>query len=516
MHSWTRNALAMLCAVAAVVATCGASRARAAEYVVDQKHAKAADTNAGSADAPMKTIAAGLARAKAGDTVLVKAGTYGEAVRIAAGGEKDKPLTLKAAPGERVRIQREDRKCGITWAGSVGYVVIDGFEVRKAVIMGNEVGIGSQEPGGHHVTIQNCVLVGCGMQLGKQTDCTIRRCVQTGCERNGVNVVGCANCTVEECEIYGNGADALTVSWGSDGCKVLRNYLHDQWYDSHPDGLQIYRNVTNFTVEDNLLFNCGQGFMLEEANGGVFRNNMLVCTHHSGIVLGHTNTHNWTVEQNTFAFTGFKAIIYSGKNTVIRNNVVLTGGDNKLIQQASKDPASGDYNLLWKPEGVEVAYHMPKDGSPHSKFADPKFRSAPPLGRKLTFYVDVWSDKEAAKKCTPGKLCLGGRPLTDSFKVGDHVEVNFDGKVRKVTEVSAEAVSFDPPLAKLHHIAWDVMVNWKDKTEFAWDLRLADGSPGKGLGDKGQDVGSSIDMPAYRKGDFDGDGKRDLPAVPTD
>ena len=77
-----------------------------------------------------------------------------------------------------------------------------------------------------------------------------------------------------------------------------------------------------------------------------------------------------------------------------------------------------------------------------------------------------------------------------------------------------DSVAFAPPLEKLHHIAWDVIVNWKDKTEFKWDLRLADDSPGKGMGDKGQDVGSNIDIQAYMRGDFDGDGKRDLPELP--
>jgi hypothetical protein len=503
-----------LFAVAAMIAASGA--AGAAEYIVDANHAKASDDNAGTADAPLKTIAKGVALAKAGDTVLVKAGTYPEAVKIASGGEAGKPLTLKAAPGERVRLQREDRKCGITWAAGVGHVVIDGFEVRNAAIIGNEDGIGSAEKGAHHVTIQNCVLVGCVLHLGGQSDCTIRRCVQTGGKVNGVMLNGCTKCTVEECEVFGNGADGVDVTWGSVDCKVLRNYIHNQWFDNHPDGLQIYRNVTNLTVADNLLFNCGQGFMMEEANVGVFRNNVLAGTHNSGILLGHKNTHDWIVEQNTIAFTAYKALIYSGRNTVIRNNVILTGGDNKLIQKAGPDPATEDYNLLWKPEGAEVVYDAPKDQDQHSKFADPKFRSAPPLLGKGTFYIDVWSDKEAAKKSTPGKFYLGGRPLTNHFKVGDHVEVNFDGRVRKVTEVTADYVAFEPPLDKLHQNAWDVVVNWKDKTEFAWDLRLSADSPGRGMGDKGQDVGSNIDIQAYMKGDFDGDGKRDLPLVPKD
>lgn len=46
-------------------------------------------------------------------------------------------------------------------------------------------------------------------------------------------------------------------------------------------------------------------------------------------------------------------------------------------------------------------------------------------------------------------------------------------------------------------------------------LGLANGSPGKGMGDDRRGVGSSIDMQAYLNGDFDGDGRRDLPPVPA-
>jgi hypothetical protein len=88
--------------------------------------------------------------------------------------------------------------------------------------------------------------------------------------------------------------------------------------------------------------------------------------------------------------------------------------------------------------------------------------------------------------------------------------------VRKVTKVTDDSVSFEPPVEKLHHQGWDVMVNWKGESDFAWDVRLAEDSPGKGMGDKEQNVGSNINVQAYMKGDFDGDGRRDLPPAPKD
>lgn len=492
------------------------STVTADEYVVHQNHPQATDENAGTLEAPLKTISKGVSMAKAGDTVTVKAGTYPEKVVMTASGEMGKPITLKAAPGERVVLKTGDRRCGITWAAGIGHLVIDGFEVRGGGIAGNEGGIGSADKGGHHVTIQNCILVDCGILLMGQSDCVVRRCIQTGCTKNGVSLTGCSRCTVEECEIFSNGADGLVVAWDSHDCRVLRNYIHDHWYDKHPDALQIYHTVNGLTVEGNLLFNSGQGFMMQGSDGGVFRNNIICGTHHSGILLGHRSTHNWTVEQNTIAYTAFKALVFSGSNTVIRNNILVTGADRKLIEKAGPDPCRADYNLLWKPEGHSVVYHVPEDQAEHSQFADPQFRGAPPLTIQGVYYIDKWGDEEAPGKCTNGTFCIGRKGMPDQFQVGDHIELNFDRVVRKVTGVSEDSVSFTPPLEKLHHHGWDVVVNWKDATEFAWDLRPAEGSPAVGMGDRGQDVGSSINMQAYMKGDFDGDGQRDLPPVPED
>ncbi|NLX60038.1 MAG: DUF1565 domain-containing protein [Phycisphaerae bacterium] len=676
---------------ASIVAVClgvllvVAGQARAAEYVVDQAHAKANDANPGTAEAPMKTLGKAVALVQPGDTVTVRPGIYRESVLLKTSGTAEKRITLKAAPGGRAIVSGADeikgwRQCtadeargnpnfakiywaeadlrsepgqlfqdekplvqprwpqkgwltaqgggtqtladpqhltqpaghweGATlvfrydphssrhkmivtgydpekhelthaenrnrdkpvtagkdtyylrnvvslldgpgqwavdtrqkpyrvyvwphgdadpnactietpvrgsgsdflvgWAENVGYVTIDGLEVDHA--RGGS-GIGSHAKGGHHVNVVNCVLINAGVQFFDQADCALRRSIQTGCAGNGVRIAGSKRCIVEECEIFGNGADGLTVSHQSDGCRVLRNYIHDQWWDAHPDGLQTYRTVTDLRVEGNLLFNCGQGFMMEASDGGAFRNNILCGTHHSGLLLGHQSTHRWDVDGNTFAFTAFKPLVFSGEGTTIRNNILLTGGDRKVIQQGGKFPAKADWNLVWKAPG-DVTHHIADADAPHSKVGDPKFRCAPPLGKMAIFYIDQWGDDAAVDKCTPSTLYLYGKPLTDHFEKGDHIEVNFDGCVRTVTAVAADHIVFDPPLAALHPYGWDVVVNWKAAADYAWDLRTTEDSPSRGMGEGGRDVGSTVDMPSYRRGDFDGDGKRDLPILP--
>ncbi len=58
------------------------------------------DRDAGSRQAPWKTLAHALTRLKAGDTLSLRGGTYYEAVTVTAAGTADRPVTVRSHPGE--------------------------------------------------------------------------------------------------------------------------------------------------------------------------------------------------------------------------------------------------------------------------------------------------------------------------------------------------------------------------------------------------------------------------------
>lgn len=80
--------------------------------VVDQNSAGAADTNSGSADAPLLTIGKAVEAAGPGTTVVVKGGTYREQVNVDKSGTADSRISIRAAAGERVVISGADRITG--------------------------------------------------------------------------------------------------------------------------------------------------------------------------------------------------------------------------------------------------------------------------------------------------------------------------------------------------------------------------------------------------------------------
>jgi hypothetical protein len=134
----------------------------AAELIVDQGHAAAADGNPGTADKPFKTIGAAVAQLAPGDTVTVRAGTYHEQVTVKRGGTADKPVTLRAAEGQRVVIspRAEGDRFGITWTKDAAHLTIQGFHVLGGEAKRRSRGIGSSDKGSHHITISDCAVIG--------------------------------------------------------------------------------------------------------------------------------------------------------------------------------------------------------------------------------------------------------------------------------------------------------------------------------------------------------------------
>ena len=78
--------------------------ASAAEYHVNSRSKDAADSNPGSADKPLKTIQAADKFVQPGDTVIVHEGVYREVVQLTKPGTPEKPITIRAADGERVIV----------------------------------------------------------------------------------------------------------------------------------------------------------------------------------------------------------------------------------------------------------------------------------------------------------------------------------------------------------------------------------------------------------------------------
>lgn len=116
------NRLAMraceLLLIGAVLAACPAALAEI--YHVAQKHPAASDANAGTEQAPWKTLSKAAAELSPGDTAVIHEGVYREWVNPARSGSASAPITFQGSAGETVILSGADIFSG--WVRAKGQI----------------------------------------------------------------------------------------------------------------------------------------------------------------------------------------------------------------------------------------------------------------------------------------------------------------------------------------------------------------------------------------------------------
>jgi len=118
MHPFFRKSVLAAC----IAGACGSLLTpQARTIVVNNQAANAADANAGTEPAPLKTIQAGANLAQPGDTVLVKTGIYREWVKPPRGGiSEQQRIVYRAGFDQKVSIRGSERIT--TWVDQGGNV----------------------------------------------------------------------------------------------------------------------------------------------------------------------------------------------------------------------------------------------------------------------------------------------------------------------------------------------------------------------------------------------------------
>jgi len=336
---------------------------------------------------------------------------------------------------------------------------------------------------------------------------------------NGITLSYCRGAELAQNDVGWNRVDGLTLAYECEGIVVRRNYIHHHQLWGHPDNAQMFRGVRNVRFIENLLLCAGQAVMMEQTTDCLFRGNTVVGTSANMLIFGHGSASNCRVERNTLAFAGYSCLSLTGSDYSVTENVIMTGHPGLLFGVKGVRGYTGNRNLLWTSAGSQQNRPLlASDGGWHSSlrefqdatgqdgesvFSDPQFANAPVLLGVL--------DHRRLCECTRERWFLRGG--TSGFEPGDHVEVNFDGVLRRVRTVAESSVTVAPPLDEAPVKAW-LVANWKDADDLRLDLSLVPNSVGTRLNADRGPVGSAVDISAYRRGDFDGDGLRDIPALP--
>ena len=174
-------------------------------------------TGTGTERAPFGTVQAGLLVAQPGDTVLVRAGIYKEAVRTVRNGSADAPITLRAESGSRSVVITTDGK---VLRVDHSFFVVEGLVLDAAYAPDEVVDVGV---GGHVLVLRNvevrrssrdCVSIGATTSVLIE-ESLIHHCLnaaQGRTDAHGIVAGAVQGLTVRGTEIHTFSGDAIQLN----------------------------------------------------------------------------------------------------------------------------------------------------------------------------------------------------------------------------------------------------------------------------------------------------------------
>ncbi len=222
------------------------------------------DANPGTLAQPFQTLAKGITVLTAGDTLYIRAGTWGEAIEsiIGKSGTASQPITIAGYPGERPVLAPINHHRVIVTSSQTNYWVF-----RNMVWDGINHDNVYDPPTQTHSRVGNT--------LQNSTNLVLDDLEIKGWRYNGLWITGVNNLTIRNCDIH----DLIT-----------QNIVGTRYHGIY------YHHGTNAVIESNDLHHCpGYGIQVWPGlhNGHVIRNNKIRDNHYQtdvsdmgGLVIG--------------------------------------------------------------------------------------------------------------------------------------------------------------------------------------------------------------------------------------
>jgi parallel beta-helix repeat protein len=401
-------------------------------------------TGDGSSTKPWKTFSHALGSILPGDTLEVRAGTYGEQVVVNVLGLSTDPVVLRAAPGASVVIDGSavplPQDEGLVYVTGT-YVTVDGFEVK------------SSKRAGIHVFDKNNTIINCkvhdslysGIHFETADNSLVKgNTVYQNVQSNkghtanqwdsGIWVDQSVGVHVEGNTIYNNHGEGLLVSQGKTNL-AKGNTIYDNWSEN------LYTdNTEEVTVDGNFIYatpNSGflrqgarpNGILIEDSNygsgaksaKGVFINNIVsgceynLVWYHSG--LSGTGLKSVVIGNNTLVQAVSDGILIetgAHSNTTIANNIVVQSNTQMIAITGVTGLTFSANNWLGGSPGIATS---PTDVLQNCQLAD--INAKDPNGFKIPTTSPC---KDKGIPLVPVKTDFFGsaRPVGSAHDIGAH------------------------------------------------------------------------------------------------
>ena len=324
-------------------------------------------------DKALRTIQAAINKAQAGDTIIIRTGTYAERLHIQKPGTVDAPITITAQEGEQPVIDGANLNIPIDSALVIIQqsqdVTLNGLTIRNAGGRGilitrssritvRGVTINSCYAGGLHTGQCDTVLIeGCRIH-----DCA-RRFLAHGPERLNVALLtrNSKKVTLQNNQVYENSDEGIAVSVGCNEVVVRKNTCFD-----NRNGQISITSAVDVVVDSNLCYHTGRPEFLtlnEQRSPGIVKYDLWRYQ-----TRGQWHTRNVKVLNNIIVGcgVGFGAGRKGGKLTGVQvaHNTILNS-TKQAINLGLRSPSTQSYfenNLIASKIGGEMAYALGGEG----------------------------------------------------------------------------------------------------------------------------------------------------------
>lgn len=382
------------------------------------------DGNPGTLTQPWRTIVKAAETMIAGDTVLVRAGTYSDLspesdramIVPAHSGAPGNLITFKAFPGETVIIDGKNGRQFSFELNGRDYIRIEGFEIVN--VTGHGILVSWESTSGYGVEIVRNTIHNCGDNpdtAGIYYRFSRQGLIQDNVTYNnagdGITFDVTDGITIRGNLIYNNAVDG--IKGGGEGTIIIEsNIIHDMTSGTnHGDCMQLMGNTGTLIVRNNITWDCTQNIYLDDYSptagttpwGDVYIYNNVVFNdqwvsvsspgYYNGIVTGprYNNWRSLTIYHNTLVNlndgNGGIAVANPGDqgpyriNTVrVFNNLFYNSINN--VQPSAANTLYEDYNLYfnqWRdwylPGWINLSQFQAENPGleQHSRYADVSF-----------------------------------------------------------------------------------------------------------------------------------------------
>ncbi len=339
-------------------------------YYVDQNHPQASDANPGTESQPWLTIQKAVDTVWAGDTVIVKSGTYHERITFESG--------TRGAPGQLITFKAQPRRTVTMWGfytKYAHYLRVEGFNITTDPSLTgwteqNGVFIDSD----HVEVVDNYLYDLEGAAISGTSVGALVADNRIYKSQMGITISGSGwrvtGNEVERLYDYGGGDCDYSRFFGDDHL-IQGNFFHGTDFSeigaAHVDCFQTFDNngesAHNITFDGNVCYDFHQGFMGEAAYYGdisdlLFSNNIFA--HGGAWGMSVHQIQNVTAVHNVFADIRYHGIGFrDGATGVVRDNIFYDAGSNYWASDGGS--VVGSHNILYSTDGSIDPGDFPDD-----------------------------------------------------------------------------------------------------------------------------------------------------------